>query len=673
MIPLELSVRNFMCYRDDVPPLRFDGIHLACLTGANGHGKSALLDAMTWALWGKARAKRDDELIHLGEAEMEVEFRFDLAGAEYRVLRKRDSTKRGRTILDLQVKEPGEGGAFRSMAEPGVRATQDAITRLLRMDYETFTNSAFLVQGKADAFTTRTPAERKRVLGEILGLGQYDEYEQRAKEKAAEKGRQVADLEALLRDVDRELAHRPAYEEERTRAEARVAEISTATQGAEAALRELRHEQQKLEHQQARLRDLEKRLSQAERELVEIENQALTRQQRLDSYESVLAKQTRVEEGYAALLKAREIEENWNARLAKYVQIQEQQRQLERAVDAARHELDLELGRLTERVRDLQRRAQDLPAHESQLAAARATLAQLAQRQSEREAAQTQLQALSEELAGSKVRNDQLRAEMEVVKEKMGLLEQAGGEAACPLCRQVLSDQHRGQVIAQFKAEGTALGDAYRANKARQKEISAKAGSLQEEIRQLDRDLAGQPAQQRREAQLDRVLVDAQEAAAELETRHAERKQVEERLGAGDYAPEEQQELAHLATELEVLASDRDAHQRAQAETSALAEFELANQQLQTALRQVDEERAALKELQARQTRWQEASAEDQSRRDSLAAEVLRLPQVEDEVRAAAEEVEDLRAQSSKARLLLGAAQQKLDHCQYLALSLIHI
>ncbi|MGD9147665.1 MAG: SMC family ATPase, partial [Anaerolineae bacterium] len=165
MIPLQLRVRNFMCYRDNVPKLDFDGIHLACLTGANGHGKSALLDAITWALWGKARAKRDDELIHLGESEMEVEFTFDLGGTVYRVLRKRDSSKRGRTLVDLQVQHDDE---FRSIAEAGVRATEAAIVRLLRMDYETFTNSAFLLQGRADAFTTRTPAERKRVLGEIL-------------------------------------------------------------------------------------------------------------------------------------------------------------------------------------------------------------------------------------------------------------------------------------------------------------------------------------------------------------------------------------------------------------------------------------------------------------------------------------------------------------------------
>ncbi len=67
MIPIRLKLRNFMCYRDDVPPLSFAGIHTACISGDNGNGKSALVDAMTWALWGKARAKSDDDLVHLGE------------------------------------------------------------------------------------------------------------------------------------------------------------------------------------------------------------------------------------------------------------------------------------------------------------------------------------------------------------------------------------------------------------------------------------------------------------------------------------------------------------------------------------------------------------------------------------------------------------------------------
>ena len=66
-----------MCYREE-QTLDFSGMHMTSLTGDNGHGKSALLDAMTWALWGKARARRDDELITLGENETWVDLEFAL-------------------------------------------------------------------------------------------------------------------------------------------------------------------------------------------------------------------------------------------------------------------------------------------------------------------------------------------------------------------------------------------------------------------------------------------------------------------------------------------------------------------------------------------------------------------------------------------------------------------
>ena len=63
MIPLKLTLSNFLCYRENVETLDFAGVHVACLCGANGHGKSALLDSITWALWGKARGKVQDEMI----------------------------------------------------------------------------------------------------------------------------------------------------------------------------------------------------------------------------------------------------------------------------------------------------------------------------------------------------------------------------------------------------------------------------------------------------------------------------------------------------------------------------------------------------------------------------------------------------------------------------------
>src|SRR5215475_4874741 len=119
MIPIALNLRNFMSYTEVHEPLRFDGIHVAVLTGDNGHGKSALLDAITWALWGRARARSVDELIHTGATDMEVEFEFELDQHQYRVIRKRQRRARGGQS-DLQFAVLGDDGAYRPLTERSV-------------------------------------------------------------------------------------------------------------------------------------------------------------------------------------------------------------------------------------------------------------------------------------------------------------------------------------------------------------------------------------------------------------------------------------------------------------------------------------------------------------------------------------------------------------------------
>lgn len=215
MIPLYLEMRNFMCYASANLP--FDGLRLACLAGANGHGKSAVLDAMTWALWGKSRTPRDDDLIRLGETDMMVEFQFALGGNDYRIIRQRQKNgSRGTSSVQFQIRD---GDQFRPLTGDTIRQTQELIIRTLRMEYETFINSAFLVQGRADEFTTKAPTKRKEVLGEILGLSLYDELEDQAKVHIKELEGRKRGLDAALAQIDGELAHKPTYKAEVKEAE----------------------------------------------------------------------------------------------------------------------------------------------------------------------------------------------------------------------------------------------------------------------------------------------------------------------------------------------------------------------------------------------------------------------------------------------------------------------
>ena len=66
---------------------------------------------------------------------------------------------------------------------PRLRETQGRIETILRMDYETFVNASFFLQGKADQFTQQNPGKRKEVLSNILGLEMWEEYKNRSAER----------------------------------------------------------------------------------------------------------------------------------------------------------------------------------------------------------------------------------------------------------------------------------------------------------------------------------------------------------------------------------------------------------------------------------------------------------------------------------------------------------
>ena len=78
-----------MCYRQGLPTLNLENVHVACLSGDNGNGKTALLDSITWVLWGKARARTQEELIHQGQNSMSVELDFLAREQKYKVIREK--------------------------------------------------------------------------------------------------------------------------------------------------------------------------------------------------------------------------------------------------------------------------------------------------------------------------------------------------------------------------------------------------------------------------------------------------------------------------------------------------------------------------------------------------------------------------------------------------------
>ncbi len=358
MIPRSLELRNFMCYRADVPRLDFDGISIACLSGENGSGKSALLDSITWALWGEARLRSDDDLIALGETEMMVDLTFSLDSQDYRVLRKRSKGKRGQSQLEFQIRAEA---AWKVISGATLRETQQKIDQTLRMGFDTFSNSAFLRQGRANEFTSKEPSKRKQVLADILGLNVYEQLEDASKGHAKEVDGRTKVVDGEIQAHRTHADKRELFIDEVRLAEQRHADIERMLAAARDAYDAADARVRTLEARQP-LRD-ERRRQMGERRVrrdelaakVEKANRAIV------AARQILADAETIRAGAAQLDAAKTALAQFDGLRDQYDQLMAQRREQEQALREARARIEQELARVEGELRSLQERAARRP------------------------------------------------------------------------------------------------------------------------------------------------------------------------------------------------------------------------------------------------------------------------------------------------------------------------
>ena len=397
MIPRKLSLRNFMCYREDVPTLDFDGIGIACLSGENGAGKSALLDALTWALWGEARLKSDDDLIALGATEMEVDLVFALDGQDYRVIRKRNKGKRtGQSWLDFQVRNDGN---WKQLTGATLRETQQSITSTLHMGYDTFANSAFLRQGRADEFTRKEPAKRKQVLAEILGLDIYEQLETKAKERAKTLDGQIKVVEGQIAELERQAEGREYHASEVARADARVGEQSSQVEQTQHQFEQASRRVQELEQLKPRREELDQRLRQLSRERDDLVIAVEKLRRAVNEGAAIIAQRAEIRAGVATLHAAQAEAERLDGRRAAYETLLDQQRGHEDDFKEAERQLQTKLQVAEAGLNNFQERAARRPQFETEMSRLKAQIGDF--------------KKLQEELGKLRLRRADLREQMQ--------------------------------------------------------------------------------------------------------------------------------------------------------------------------------------------------------------------------------------------------------------------
>lgn len=377
MIPQQLTLRNFLSYRQAT--LDFRGLQVACICGPNGAGKSSLLEAMAWAIWGQSRAATEDDLIHLGETEAQVDFIFISHQHCYRIIR---THPRGQaSSLEFQVATNSDSlpPKFRSLTERKLRATQQAILTHLKLDYDTFINSAYLRQGRADEFMLKRPGDRKQLLAELLKLSQYDQLAERAKDLSRQFKAQVDLLEKSLTAIQAHLQQAEIIASEQAALERTIAQLQTQQQTETQTHQKLQSIQTQRQTWHEKLNWAQQRQRTLAEDRQQLQSQFQTNRQQQQELSALLGQSAQIVAGYTAFKELQTQEDQQNQKFQAYQTAQEHQQQLQQQQAHQRQQLQGQLQQQVAQREALQQQQQEIAQVLSRVPEVEAALGKLQQ------------------------------------------------------------------------------------------------------------------------------------------------------------------------------------------------------------------------------------------------------------------------------------------------------
>ena len=520
-----LRMCNFRQHADSV--LTFDR-GITGIIGPNGSGKTTILEAIAWALYGNAAARGTRETIRFNRAgpraQVRVELDFELGGHRYRI-------DRGLTSAELYL-----DGASVPIANT-ITGVTELLHRRLGMTRSEFFNTYFTGQKELNVMAAMKPSERAQFLSRVLGYEKLRGAQELVRERRKMIVAEMQGLRSGMRDP--EAAARAV-----TEAESRLANARSRADAAELRRAESETKLTAILPRWQRAQEERERLQELLTELRVADNEGT----------SILREQERLSRDLAELAAAHAELEKLAIELAPLADIGAELKRLEGlAREEGRRQTLIEteraLGEELARMRERFERVETAPALEEEVTEA------LERTRSELEAAEGRLEARRTEWVRDRqeaeTKRNTLRTQYTELREQRDLLVAAGEEGACPTCSRPLGGHFRvvldeldgqietvrvdGQYFRQRLEQLEEMPDDVRQLEERRRSIFHEVGGLErrlakvqlavQERMQLLRDIA---AKEQRRAGLERDL--ASIPAGYDAARHAELRRALERL-----------------------------------------------------------------------------------------------------------------------------------------------
>ncbi len=552
---LRLRLVNFRQHADT--ELEF-GPGITGIIGPNGSGKTTILEAIAWALYGVQAVRGDKDSIRRlgakGRAGVEVDLEFRLGAHEYRV-------KRGLSTAVLH--QDGQ------VIANSLKAVTDKLERTLGMTHEEFFNTYFTGQKELAVMAALGKTERAAFLSRVLGYERLREAQERVREVRNAVAAEVKGLEAGLPDSAGLAA-------------ARRAGARTSAKSVEATRRAA---EDALGREEPRWNGW---MTRRERTL------SLDGERRMAEQAVVSARQEfqRLDKELADALAAREQLRLLGAELAPVARLKKEVATLERLqreTDERRRE-EAQLAELARNVRMLERRLTELGDVAEGLARADTAARELHERlEAAERAAEEERTVWVRDRQYAETKRTELLKLYEEVKEQRDQIVKLGPEGTCPTCKRPLGLQYAG-VLALLDAQLEVITGDGKYFRQRLEQLAQPPAKLLDAEAERDRVLEESRGASARAGELRAQLEERDRAGAQLEGARRRAGDLEHRLTArpsGYDAARHDAVRAELA-KLEPVALEAAAlEERARRAERLVQEAEQAEQRLSTDERRV--------------------------------------------------------------------------------------
>jgi DNA repair protein SbcC/Rad50 len=643
MIPISLLPKNFLSYGDNLEPLDFREFQVACLTGNNGQGKSALLEAMIWAVWGEGRKssyerKADSSLLRIGQEHMQVEFVFSLNNDTYKIIR--SFSKKGKmtkATLEFHVFD-GDLKKYHSLTAPSIRETQDKIIKTLRLDYETFINSAFILQGKSDEFSKKTARERKEILSDILGLSQYDDLGEMARSYVRNLSNNILSNQSRLDYINQETENLDFLKDKLQSLTSKHILMSKVAKEKDVMANELKADIQKLKYKEEKYNELEKSIEQKEQELeqkqieiTEKENEIKEYQELINQKEEILAKFT---EHQKLTAEANEL----NNKYKQVRNLEEEKRPVERAIESKKINLTVQIKNTEEKIEGFTAQAGNIEKLSTACSDLQKGVEHIAKLEEEKKKLEKELNDNTLELNNISTKIQNLKQANIDNEEKITLLEK-NPEGKCPLCEAKLNEERIVTIEEKLENEIDSNNKEIAKLKSRIAELEVPQEKLVNRLDIITTEIKSKDSLQQKLHAVKYVLGNAEQAVEEIKKLQEQLQKQRAILADNTYAVEEYKRLMEINDKIKAIDYEENRHSNISIEIEKLSDTPYQKMKLENAETRIKPLREAYHNLTADYSNKELEIKKVKYETKTIADELVSLPRLKYNLSKAEEEL----------------------------------